>query len=399
MRLVHLSDLHLGYRQYQRLTPTGINQRESDVAGTFRRAIDQIIALRPDLLLIAGDLFHSARPSNAAIVHAFGQFAKLRGKLPDAKVVLIAGNHDTPRTTETGSILGLFKQLDISVAFDNAHFFKFEDRDLAVLAIPDVPGQDIVRAPDRSARYNVLLMHADVEDVVPRYYAEMDRAAVRLTRRDLDASRWSYVALGHYHVHQKVEANAYYSGSTDYTSLNVWGDLADEEERGVEGKGFIEFDLVKKSHRFHTLTPSRAFLELKPIRAHGMTVAEINAAIRKSVDKARGGIDDKVVRLVIHDVPRHVVRELDHRALREFKQRALSFQLVTRKPETSRPHVDGAPRRKASVVDVVREKLQTREIPADLDRDRLIELGLKYLTDAEELPVADMALTLSADPE
>ena len=34
MRLVHLSDLHLGYRQYQRLTPGGINQREADVAAT-----------------------------------------------------------------------------------------------------------------------------------------------------------------------------------------------------------------------------------------------------------------------------------------------------------------------------------------------------------------------------
>jgi hypothetical protein len=32
LRLVHLADLHLGYRQYQRLTPRGINQREADVA-------------------------------------------------------------------------------------------------------------------------------------------------------------------------------------------------------------------------------------------------------------------------------------------------------------------------------------------------------------------------------
>lgn len=396
MRLVHLSDLHLGYRQYQRLTANGINQREADVARTFQRAIEQIVALRPDLILIAGDLFHTARPTNAAIIHAFTQFGKLRSQLPEAIVVMIAGNHDTPRTTETGSILGLFKQHGIHVAFDDAHFFKFEDRDLAVLAVPDIPGQDPQRVPDSSVRHNVLLMHADVEDVVPRYHAELDRAAVRLTRRQLNASRWSYVALGHYHVHQRVDQNAFYSGSTDYTSLNVWSDLAEEEDLGSKGKGFIEFDLDKHTHRFHPLPSSRQFVELREIRAHGLTVSEINAAIRHAVEKYKGGIDDKVVRLVVRDIPRHVARELDHRTLREYKQRALSFQLITRKPEPIRMQAQGAPGRRASVRDVVRENLRTREIPADLDRERLVELGLKYLADAEGLPVADAALE-SAD--
>ena len=86
MRLVHLADLHIGYRQYQRLTPAGINQREADVAATFRRAIDKTIELRPDFVLIAGDVFHSVRPSNPAILHAFLQFARLVSSLPDAKI-------------------------------------------------------------------------------------------------------------------------------------------------------------------------------------------------------------------------------------------------------------------------------------------------------------------------
>jgi DNA repair exonuclease SbcCD nuclease subunit len=64
MRLVHLSDLHLGFRQYQRLTPTGVNQREADVALAFRRAVDRTVELRPDLVLVAGDVFHTcARPT------------------------------------------------------------------------------------------------------------------------------------------------------------------------------------------------------------------------------------------------------------------------------------------------------------------------------------------------
>src|SRR5580765_3193777 len=100
MRLVHLADLHLGYRQYQRLTPGGVNQREADVAVTFRTAIDRIIALRPDVIVVAGDIFHSVRPTNQAILHAFLQFSRLARELPNALIVLVAGNHDTPRSSE-----------------------------------------------------------------------------------------------------------------------------------------------------------------------------------------------------------------------------------------------------------------------------------------------------------
>ena len=84
MRLVHLSDLHLGFRQYQRLTPGGINQREADVAGAFKRALDLTVSLKPEIVLLAGDIFHTVRPGNPAILHAFQQFARLRRELPNA---------------------------------------------------------------------------------------------------------------------------------------------------------------------------------------------------------------------------------------------------------------------------------------------------------------------------
>ena len=79
MRLVHLSDLHLGYRQYQRLTPTGVNQREADVAATFRVAVDRVIELKPELVVVSGDVFHNVRPTNQAILHAFLQFSAVGG--------------------------------------------------------------------------------------------------------------------------------------------------------------------------------------------------------------------------------------------------------------------------------------------------------------------------------
>ena len=101
MRLAHLADVHLGFRQYHRQTPQGINQREADVAQAFRRAVGDVIAARPDVVIVAGDLFHSVRPVNAAILESFSQFRRLREGLPEAPIVLIGGNHDTPRSVET----------------------------------------------------------------------------------------------------------------------------------------------------------------------------------------------------------------------------------------------------------------------------------------------------------
>src|SRR5688572_25543968 len=98
MLIAHLADLHLGYRAYHRLGPGGINARERDVALAFRAALDKLIQLKPDLIIFAGDIFHTVRPSNAAIADAFRQFARLRSSLPNSPVVMIAGEHDSPRS-------------------------------------------------------------------------------------------------------------------------------------------------------------------------------------------------------------------------------------------------------------------------------------------------------------
>ena len=392
MRLVHLSDLHLGFRQYQRLTPTGVNQREFDVARTFARSVDQVIALAPDIVVLAGDVFHAVRPSNPAILHAFQQFLRLRTALPDAILLMIAGNHDAPKTTETGCILRLFTECGITVVDAQADRLHFPERDLAVLAVPDAPS--VVRpvlAPDPGARFNVLLIHGEVAGILPKEAASSERATVEITREELRAPEWTYVALGHYHVYREVAPNAYYSGSIDYTSANAWGELHEERDGGVPGKGFIERDLVTGAHRFHPIAPSRALIELPDVSARGLSAAELDAAIRAVVEGVPGGIDDRIVRLAVRDVPRHIARELDHKALREYKRRAMHFHLVTHKPDVQRTIVGGAPGRRPSLPEIVREKLRTRLLPSDVDRDALVTLGLRYLDEADALVAAQPA--------
>jgi hypothetical protein len=383
MRLVHLSDLHLGFRQYQRLTPGGINQREADVARSFQNAIDRIIELGPDLVLIGGDVFHNVRPTNPAIVHAFLQFSRLRAGLPDAPVVIVAGNHDTPRAVETGSILRLFRELGIHVAYAEPERFYFSELGIAVLAVPDVIGKKVSFLPDANARHNVLLLHGEVQGMLPAHFASADRAALEIPLSEIGAAAWDYVALGHYHVYRQIEPNAYYSGSSDYTSANAWGELYEERVAGVPGKGMIEWNLESGAHTFHALPPSRPLIDLPPISARGLTVAEVDERIQAAVTGVPGGIDDKIIRLIVRELPRHIARDLDHKALRDLKRRALHFHLDTRRPEIVRVSGHGAPGKRPSLADVVREKIMSRVLESDIDRKELVALGLRYLSEAE----------------
>jgi DNA repair exonuclease SbcCD nuclease subunit len=392
LRLVHLADLHLGYRQYQRLTPRGINQREADVAQSFTRAVDKIIELAPELVLIAGDVFHQVRPTNTAILHAYIQFARLRAALPRTEVVMVAGNHDTPRSAETGCILRLFLPLGIHVVEAEPQALEFPELDLSVLAIADNPHPRPKLVPAGGRRWNVLMLHGEVEGMLGPFAATHEFATQEIPQDDLHPSRWDYIALGHYHVYRRLAPNQFYSGSLDYTSTNTWGERIEEEMAGVLGKGIIEHDLATGAHTFHRLAPSREFVDLPMVSARGLTTEEVNARIADVVESCPGGIDDKVVRLVVRDLPRHITRQLEHKQLREFRRRALHFHLDTRRPEIIRSVGHGAPGRRPSLADFVRDKLRERMVPGDIDRDALVDLGLRYLKDAEERDSPSAAL-------
>jgi hypothetical protein len=130
------------------------------------------------------------------------------------------------------------------------------------------------------------------------------------------------------------------------------------------------------------------------VSARGLTVGEVDERIRMALEQVDGGIDEKIVRLRVTDLPRHIARDLDHKALREYKRRALHFHLDSRRPEVVRLYGHAAPGRRPSLADVVREKLQSRVLEGDIDRGALIELGLHYLREAEAaaVPVAPAVL-------
>jgi DNA repair protein SbcD/Mre11 len=382
MKLAHLADLHLGFRQFDRLTPRGTNQREADVADAFRRAVDDLVAQQPDLIVIAGDVFHSVRPTNPAILHLFQQLQRVRVALPDTPVVVIAGNHDTPRSSETGTILRLYEALGIDVVVDAARRLVFPKLDCAVLAVPHQalaqPERPALR-PERDAAINILLLHGEVEGVIGIDPTIAEYGGVALTRADLGAAQWDYVALGHYHVAHEVAANAWYPGALEYTSTNPWGELRDEARARLPGKGYLLVDLPGARVSFRPVAPARRFVDLPALDAAGLGPKEIDARIAERVAAAKPSIDDQVVRLVVQDVARATARDLDHAAVRGYKARALNFLLDLRRPEEQRTVAVGGPGKRHTLPEVVRGFLERRLLDAELPREEFVRLGVEYV--------------------
>lgn len=390
MRLVHFSDLHLGFHRYQRSTANGMNQREADVAQAFTRAIDMTIALAPNLVLVAGDIFHRVRPPNQAILKAYREFARLTESLPETKVVMIAGNHDTPRSSDTVSILTLFSPLGIRVVHRGPEWVPLPELDAGVLAVPGIPQMaKPMLAPGSATRWNILLLHGVLPELQGPGDEIEDRALNVYTRSEILSDAWQYIALGDYHVYQQVGPNAYYSGSIEYTSLNPWADVREEAKRKLPGKRIIEHDLATGRHKAHSIAAARPMVDLPRIDGRGMAAPSLNTAIAETVARSRTPIDNAIVRLVVDNVPNHVERELDHAARREYGKRALHFQLDLRRPDAIRLTTSrsGSPGRRPTLADLVRDRLQARPLEADVDRGALVELGLRYLVQSEDAVV------------
>ncbi len=384
MLIAHLADLHLGFRAYHRLAPGGLNAREQDVSQAFHAAVDAVVALRPDLVLVAGDIFHTIRPSNTAIADAFRQFARLAAALPGTPIVAIAGNHDSPRAVETGSILRLLNEIPgVTAVDDEARTVPLAALDASVLCLPHnalASGRLPPLEPDPAAATNVLMLHATIGGDVARaklgYASEYGGAPVDFGV--LAPERWDYVALGHYHIATELAPNTWYAGSTERTSTNIWAETSE--------KGFVAFDTATGRATFHTV-PTRPVVDLPRLSAAGLTATEIDARIRALADGIPGGLAGRIVRLVLADIPRELFRELDQRQLRELKATALHFHVDARRPEVRRVVGYGAGQRPRTLQEEVDEYLRRVWTPssAEISVEHLVELADGFL--AEAVPV------------
>ena len=89
VRIAHLADTHLGYRQYN------LDESEQDIYHVLEEISDKILEEHVDIVVHSGDLFDSPRPTPQAY-RAFKNFLKkLDGK---AKIFSVLGDHDRPKS-------------------------------------------------------------------------------------------------------------------------------------------------------------------------------------------------------------------------------------------------------------------------------------------------------------
>ena len=94
---IHASDLHLGYSQY------GLEARRQDFDDAFKELVEKAIELKPDFMIIAGDIFHQPRPSNHTLENTIRSFKRLKDA--GIPVLTVDGSHDSAPNTITSTIL------------------------------------------------------------------------------------------------------------------------------------------------------------------------------------------------------------------------------------------------------------------------------------------------------
>lgn len=372
MKIAHLADLHAGFRQFDRTDARGRNQRETDVELAIRAAIDGVIAARPDVVVVAGDLFHSFRPPNSAVVFLFGEFKRLKAALPDVEVIIAAGNHDTPKTIETGDILPLLEAAGARVAMRQPLEVPIPGG--RVLAVPSWVADKggAMPPPPAGEGKKILVVHGDV----PGFGAPEGALDKYLDVDHLKAAGWDYVALGHYHCAAAIAPHIWYAGSVEFTDSNPWAEI----NGGPKGWLLVELGEGRPAIA-HQAVPTRRFIDVPPFLATGLTAEQLNARLADRF--AEFDVTDAVVRLKVFDVAREVSRALDHARIRQWKASALNLHLQLERPDHEKSTQASRARVFKKIDDTVRDFLGSRELPPGMDRGAFVETGMKYLQETD----------------
>jgi exonuclease SbcD len=242
MKFLHIADVHLGCRRYN------LEERTKDF---FRAWYDVItnhaIPNNVDFLLIAGDFFDRRNIDPQAMNHAIAGLELLK----DARIPVIAieGNHDQRDAVSDHSWMrslsgwGYIKLLEPArddeghlalVPWDEtertgsyidikgarifgSHWYGAS----ATAAIPILA--DALRRASEEGRFNILMLHTDVEGQTARPIPAVPVAKLKELKQLIN-----YVALGHTHKRFDLDGWAFNPGSLEPTSIDEY-----KEERGA----------------------------------------------------------------------------------------------------------------------------------------------------------------------
>jgi len=369
MKVAALGDAHLG-RAYLSVTDpaTGVNRRELDFEESFTAAVDIALAQEPDLLVWLGDVFDHPRPTYRSFRVA--QRALLKIREHGVPLVVISGNHDTPRLPGTGSPYSALADTFPDVMFaTRLSYAAFDLPGLRVHCIPQMLTVDATLEAldladrDRSLdKSNLLLTHPRITQVEPRY-ADINEIEIDAGRIKADL-----VLLGHYHFHTKVLEGMWYAGSTDTFTF------ADDPDKP---KGIVVLDTDTGEMRHVPVPARRPLVTLDTVHALGLSPTEVEDLVLERAASVPAG---SVARLFLDGVDPEAYRLLDFQRVQDAAGAALHLKIEPSFAGTEMtveiPDMDSMASRW--------DRYLGHQDLTGYDRDRIVELGRGYLARAVE---------------
>jgi DNA repair protein SbcD/Mre11 len=257
MKFLHVADVHLGCRRYN------LEERTKDFFYAWHDVIiNHAIPNRVDFLLVAGDFFDRRNIDPQAMNHAIAGLELL--KEAGIPVIAIEGNHDQrdaisehswmrslsswgyikllePKPNPEGGLQLLpwdeeertGSYIDIAGArIFGTHWYGAS----VTAAIPLIA--DALRDARAEGRFNILMLHTDVEGQTNRPIPAVPVAKLKELKQLVN-----YVALGHTHKRFDLDGWAFNPGSLEPTSIDEY-----KEERGAFLVEVDEAQTIKAEH-------------------------------------------------------------------------------------------------------------------------------------------------------
>lgn len=345
MKILHFSDTHLGYNELDKVsTITGINLREQDFYDSFTRVIDEALRIKPDVIVHSGDFFHRPSPANRPMIFALEQLIRIsEAGIP---FVVIAGNHETPKTVYTSPILKAFRTIKGVYPIFGQFYETAQFGDLVVHGLPHINDDKVLREEmDKispvEGKFNIMMLHTSIgKEYLMEEYGEQLYPKERLEL----LNKFDYVALGHWHNFQKISKlkNGWYSGSTERMS---------DTEAGKE-KGYCILHLEKGKVCEPAFFPikARPWFRLDLKKCHEKELEELEKELKDFI--ANTDVKDAVLSIYFQDIKVSQSIQLTNRHIHEMVTDAAHVH-VKRKFKDDYDNSIGLPQQTESLDDLL----------------------------------------------
>ena len=244
MKIVHCSDLHLGKRFSG--NKDYVKKRYMDFFNAFATFVDKVEEIKPDVCLIAGDIFDKKEINPDILSKTEYLFKRLRDNVKK-DIIAIEGNHDNSRILEESWLEYLQEQNILKVFyynkdFEEKNYLKIDDINFYPVGYPGfMIDEALTKLSEKlnPQEKNIVVVHTGISgstDTLP--------GLVSTSILDLFKDKAIYIAGGHIHsftTYPKEKPYFFVSGSLEFS--NVQNEKSDK-------KGFILFDTDTLNYEF-----------------------------------------------------------------------------------------------------------------------------------------------------